>query len=97
MATPDWTVRESTRVPLSSQSIGASWSVRTSRASDGRDAWTLVDVYLAVIKELENGSVANDTRLALKTQGRSAVEAVIKRGDDPPARIVCSASGCKAR
>jgi hypothetical protein len=93
----DWAIRESTRVPPSSQSIGASWSVRSSRARDGRDAWTLVDVYLAVMKQLEKGSVADETRLALKTQGRSAVEAVIKRGDDPPARIVCSATGCKTR
>lgn len=32
--------------------------------------------------------VADATRLALKTQGRSPVEAAVKRGADPPARIV---------
>jgi hypothetical protein len=57
----------------------------------------MVDVYLAAMNQLAKGSVANDTRLALRTQGRGAVEAIVKRGDDPPARIVCSASGCKAR
>jgi hypothetical protein len=47
--------------------------------------------------QLENGVVADDTRLALRTQGRSAVEVAVKRGDHPPARIVCSATGCRAR
>jgi hypothetical protein len=57
----------------------------------------MVDVYLAAMNQLAKGSVANDTRLALRTQGRGPVEAIVKRGEDPPARIVCSASGCKAR
>jgi hypothetical protein len=57
----------------------------------------MVDVYLAAMNQLEKGSVATDTRLALKTQGRSPVEALVKRGDDAPARIVCSATGCTAR
>ena len=91
-----WTVRESARVTPSSKSIGASWSVR-SQAPDGREAWTRVDVYLAAMNQLAKGSVANDTRSALRTQGRGPVEAIVKRGGDPPARIVCSASGCTAR
>ena len=89
-------MRESARVTPSSKSIGASWSIRSS-APDGREVWTTVDVSLAVIGQLEKGSVAADTRLALRTQGRSPVEAAVKRGADPPARIVCSASGCRAR
>jgi hypothetical protein len=96
VATPQWTVRESTRVTPSSKSIGASWSVR-SQTRDGRETSTLVEVYLAVMSQLAKGSVANDTRLALRRQGRAPVEAVVKRSDDPPPRIVCSASGCKAR
>ena len=91
-----WTVRESTRVPLSSKSIGASWSVR-STARDGRETFTIVDVYLAAMSQLAKGVVAQDTRLALRTQGRGPVEFVVKRGGDPPARIVCSASGCRAQ
>jgi hypothetical protein len=91
-----WRVRESARVTPSSKSIGAAWLIR-SQAPDGREVWTSVDVSLAAMDQLENGSVADETRLALRTQGRSPVEAAVKRGDDPPARIVCSASGCKAR
>ena len=91
-----WRVRESARLTASSKSIGAYWSVR-STASDGREVWTSVDVSRAAMSQLENGSVAAETRLALRTQGRSPVEAAVKRGDDPPARIVCSPSGCKAR
>jgi hypothetical protein len=49
---------------------------------------------------LETGTVAHETRAALRTQGRSAVESAVKslgRGDeDPPARIVCSTDGCRA-
>jgi hypothetical protein len=56
-----------------------------------------VDVSRAAIDQLEDGLVVDETRLALRTQGRSPVEAAVKRGDDPPARIVCSASGCKTR
>jgi hypothetical protein len=47
--------------------------------------------------ELAKGSVAKDTRQALSTQERGAVEALVKRGGDPPTRIVCSAAGCTAR
>ena len=57
----------------------------------------MVEVYAAVINQLEKGSVAQDTRVALRTQGRSCVEAIVKSGGDPPARIVCSASGCRTR
>jgi hypothetical protein len=89
-------VRESARVTPSSKSIGASWSVRSS-APDGREVWTSVDVFRAAMSQLEDGSVAADTRLALRTQGRSPVEAAVKRGAGPPARIICSASGCQAR
>jgi hypothetical protein len=96
VAEPLWRVRESARLTPSSKSIGASWSIR-STFRDGRDVWTTVDVSLAAMGQLENGSVADDTRLALRTQGRSAVEAAVKRGEDPPERIICSASGCKRR
>jgi hypothetical protein len=89
----EWRVRESGRLPPSSKSIGASWSVR-STSPDGKEVWTRVDVFRAAINQLEKGSVAGETRLALRTQGRSPVEAAVKRGDDPPERIVCSASGC---
>ena len=92
----EWRVRESTRLTPSSKSIGASWSVRSS-ARDGEDVITVVEVYSAAMSQLEKGAVAQDTRLALRTQGRSPVEAVVKRGGDPPARIICSASGCKTR
>ena len=92
----EWTVRESTRLTPSSQSIGASWSVRSS-TRDGREATTVVEVFLAAMNQLAKGEVAQDTRLALRTQGRSPVETVVKRGDDPPGRIVCSASGCQPR
>jgi hypothetical protein len=92
----EWTVRESTRLTPNSQSIGASWSVRSS-TRDGRETTTVVEVFVAAMNQLAKGEVAQDTRLALRTQGRSPVEALVKRGDDPPARIVCSASGCQAR
>jgi hypothetical protein len=96
MAEPSWRVRESTRLTPGSKSVGASWSIR-STAGDGREVWTRVDVSRAAIDQLEDGLVVDETRLALRTQGRSPVEAAVKRGDDPPARIVCSASGCKTR
>ena len=91
-----WRVRESVRVTPSSKSIGACWLIR-SQAPDGLEVWTTVDVSFAVMGQLETGSVADETRQALRTQGRSPVEAAVKRGDDPPARIVCSAFGCKTR
>ena len=94
VAASEWTVRESTRVTPSSESVGASWSVRCS-ARDGRETSTIVEIELAVMSQLAEGSVAKGTRLALATQGRAPVEVVVKRGDDPPARIVCSASGCQ--
>jgi hypothetical protein len=80
----------------SSQSIGAAWSVR-STARGGGEVATIVEVELAVMGQLAKGSVAKETRLALVTQGRGPVEEVVKRGDDPPARIVCSVSGCESR
>jgi hypothetical protein len=96
MAEPMWRVRESTRLTPSSKSIGASWSIR-STARDGREVWTRVEVSRAAMERLEDGVVANETRLALRTQGRSSVVAAVKRGEDPPARIVCTPSRCKAR
>ena len=96
MATSEWTVRESKRVTPSTESVGASWSVRCS-ARDGRETVTIVEVELAVMSRLAKGSVAKDTRAALTTQGRGPVETFVKRGDDPPARIVCSVSGCQTR
>lgn len=89
----EWRVRESARLTPDKRSVGASWSIR-STASDGREVWTRVDVSRAAMDKLENGPVADETRLALRTQGRSPVEAAVKRGSDPPARIVCMASGC---
>jgi len=41
---------------------------------------------------VENGVVANETRLALRTQGRSPVGAAAKRGEDPPAGIIYTPS-----
>jgi hypothetical protein len=96
MADPMWRVRESARVAPDSKSVGASWSIRcTSR--DGREVQTRVDVSRDAIAKLEKGVVADDTRLALRTQGRSPVETAVKRGEDPPPRIVCTPTGCKAR
>ena len=63
---------------------------------DGRQVSTVVGVSRSAIASLEGGTVANDTRMALRTQGRSAVEAIIRRGEEPPARIVCSTQGCQA-
>jgi hypothetical protein len=91
-----WRVRESARLAPSSRRIGASWSVR-SEAPDGREFRTTIDVSRAAIDQLEHGSVATDTRQALRTQGPSCVEAAVKRNLEPPARILCTASGCKAR
>jgi hypothetical protein len=96
MAEPRWRVRESTRLAPSSRNIGASWSIR-STAQDGSEVETIVDVSRAAIERLRDGAVADDTRLALRTGGRSPVEAAVKRGDDPPARIICTPTGCKAR
>ena len=56
-----------------------------------------MDISRAAMDRVENGLVADDTRLALKTQGRSPVEAAVKRGGHPPARTLCMLSGCKAR
>jgi hypothetical protein len=82
-----------------SKDVGASWSVRLT-AEGGREAWTVVDVFGTAMVVLETGTVAHETRAALRTQGRSAVESAVKslgRGDeDPPARIVCSTDGCRA-
>jgi hypothetical protein len=91
-----WRVRESARLTPTSRSIGASWSIR-STSRDGQQVWTTVDVSRVAIDALEDGVVADDTRLALRTQGRSPVETAVKRGGDPPARIVCAPSGCKIR
>jgi hypothetical protein len=94
--TEKWRVRESKRVTPEKKDIWASWSVR-STASDGREVWTRVDVSREAMNRLESGDVADATRQALRTQGRSPVEAAVKQGDDPPARIVCTQTGCKAR
>jgi hypothetical protein len=91
-----WRVRESARLTPKSRRIGASWSIR-STSHDGSEVRTTVDVSRAAIERLEDGLVAEDTRLALRTQGRSPVESAVKKGDEPPARIVCTPRGCKAR
>jgi hypothetical protein len=94
-----WKVRESVRAKPGSKDVGASWLVRLT-AENGREAWTVVDVSGTAMAVLESGTVAHETRAALRTQGRSAVESAVKslgRGDDnPPARIVCSTEGCRA-
>lgn len=94
-----WTVRESARANPGSKDVAASWSVRLE-AEDGRQATTVVDVSGTAMAILETGAVAHETRMALRTQGRSAVQSAVKslgRGnDDPPARIICSTEGCRA-
>lgn len=94
-----WKVRESVRANPGSKDVGASWSVRLT-AEDGREAWTVVDVSGTAMAILDTGAVAHETRAALRTQGRSAVEGAVKslgRGDEnPPTRIVCSTDGCRA-
>jgi hypothetical protein len=83
------------RADLGSKDVGASWLVRLE-ADDGREASTVVDVSGTAMASLERGTVANDTRMALRTQGRSALEALVRSGEEPPARIVCSTEGCRA-
>ena len=90
-----WRVRESVRADPGSRDVGASWAVRLT-AEDGREASTIVDVSRTAIASLESGSVADDTRMALRTQGRTAVEKLVRRGEEPPARIICSTEGCRA-
>jgi hypothetical protein len=90
-----WRVRESVRADPGSKDVAASWTVRLE-AEDGRQASTIVDVSRTAMDTLEFGSVADDTRMALRTQGRTAVENVVRRGDEPPARITCSTEGCRA-
>ena len=83
------------RADPGSEDVGASWVVRLE-AEDGRQASTVVDVSRTAMAGLERGTVANDTRMALRTQGRSAVEALVRAGQKPSARIVCSTEGCRA-
>jgi hypothetical protein len=90
-----WRVRESVRADPGSKDVGASWKVRVE-AEDGRRASTIVDVSRTAMDTLEFGPVADDTRMALRTQGPAAVENAVRRGDEPPARIVCSTEGCRA-
>jgi hypothetical protein len=54
-------------------------------ADDGRQASTVVDVSRTAMTGLERGQVASDTRMALRTQGRSALEALFRSGEEPPA------------
>jgi hypothetical protein len=90
-----WRVRESVRADPGSKDMGASWIVRLE-ADDGRETSTVVDVARTAMAALEHGTVANDTRMALRTQGRSAVEAIVRAREEPAARIVCSIEGCRA-
>jgi hypothetical protein len=90
-----WKVRESVRAKPGSKDVAASWAVRLV-ADDGREASTIVDVSRMAMDSLEFGSVADDTRMALRTQGRAVVENAVRRGEEPPARIVCSTQGCRA-
>lgn len=90
-----WKVRESVRANPGSKEVGASWSVRLE-AEDGRQAATIVDVSRAAMDVLETGTVSDDTRMALRTQGRSAAKDLVRGDDDPPPRIVCSTEGCRA-
>jgi hypothetical protein len=90
-----WRVRESVRADPGSKDVGASWVVRL-QADDGQEASTVVDVSRTAMAALEHGTVANETRMALRTQGRSAVEALPRRREEPATRILCSADGCRA-
>jgi hypothetical protein len=90
-----WRVRESVRADPGSKDVGASWAVRLT-AEDGRQATTVVDVSGRAMAILETGTVADETRMALRTQGRAAVENVVRRGKEPPARIICGTEGCRA-
>jgi hypothetical protein len=90
-----WKVRESVRANPGSKDVAASWTVRLE-AEDGRQASTIVDVSRTAMDSLESGPVADDTRMALRTQGRTPVENVVRRGGEPPARIICSTEGCRA-
>lgn len=83
------------RADPGTKDVGASWLVRL-QADDGREASTVVDVSRTAMTSLERGTVANETRMALRTQGRSALEALVRSGEEPPARIVCSTQGCRA-
>ena len=90
-----WKVRESVRANPGSKDVAASWAVRLV-AEDGREASTIVDVSRTAMDTLEFGSVADDTRMALRTQGRAVVEKVVRKGDEPPARIICTTEGCRS-
>jgi len=96
VAERQWRVRESARLTPKSTRIGAAWSIR-STSHDGSEVRTTVEVSRDAIERLQDGVVAEDTRLALRTQGRSPVETAVKQGDEPPPRIVCTPEGCKAR
>ena len=79
-----------------SKDVAASWAVRLV-AEDGREASTIVDVSRTAMDTLEFGSVADDTRMARRrTQGRAVVEKVVRKGHDPPARIICTPEGCRS-
>jgi hypothetical protein len=80
---------------LGSKDVGASWVVRLE-ADDGQEASTVVDVSRTAMAALGHGTVANETRMALRTQGRSAVEALARRREEPAVRILCSTDGCRA-
>jgi hypothetical protein len=86
------------RAEPGSTDVGASWLVRLT-AEDGRQATTVVDVSGTAMAILENGTVADETRMALRTQGRRSVQSAVKnlaRGDDdPPARIIRLTEGCR--
>jgi hypothetical protein len=75
--------------------FGASWVVRLE-AHDGQEASTVVDVSRTAMAALEHGTVANETRMALRTQERSAVETLAPRREEPAVRILCSTDGCRA-
>src|SRR4029450_13924672 len=63
-------------------SLAAMGQLENGGVADGTGAvWTSVEWSLAAMGQLENGVVADDTRLALRTQGRSAVEVAVKPGD----------------
>jgi hypothetical protein len=78
-----------------SKEVGASWVVRLE-ADDAQEASTGVDVSRTAMAALEHGTVANETRMALRTQGRNAVEALARRRDEPAVRILSSTDGCRA-
>jgi hypothetical protein len=61
------------RADPGSNDVAASWTVRLE-AEDGRQASTIVDVSRTAMDTLEFGSVADETRMALRNAGAGGRE-----------------------